>query len=783
MTPTASVRPSHPACGQPARPSRATWQHGWCDSSNALPPLPAGTGCPGLRRRGARRARSRAARGGHRPARPGVCAGRRGHRQDPGDHPPHRLRGARRDPPAHQRPRRHLHQPRRRRDARPAAPARRPGRPGPHLPLRGPAPAPVLLAESHRWRHAPADRPQDPARRRRGRGPRHPARPGRAARRHQRDRMVQGHPDDPGRLPVRGGEGRPRGPPRPRRDRPSVRGLRGPQTRPRGDRLRGRAAAHRRHPPGPARHRRADPRPVPALRGGRVPGRQPPPAAPAGTVARRARRPVRRRRRQPDHLLVHRSNARPPPRLPRPVPGRHRRQAGPRLPLHAPGRPAGQRPARPGPRPRRRPPAGTRLPAPLRSRTRLRRVHRRAGRGRGRRPPYPRADRRRRPGRRDRRPVPHQLPVRDLRAGPGRRRRALPAARRRALLRPARGAQGRHRPARRRPLRRQRRPAGRRRGPALPGPRRAVRRGRLDPRAPGRLRRRQRTLGVPRRAGQPRPGPRRRPPGRHPRRLRGGTGRAGERPARPHRPGRHPRLAARRQGPRMGRRLPGGRRRGHAAHHLREDGRADRGGAPTALRRRHPCARTPPCLLGPLPLARRPPESQAQPLPRRTAPRHHPHRGPRRRRDRRRRRARRPRRRRGGRGAPAHPAHPGPLPGLRPHPHRRRRDETDALRGLPLRHGRRALRAAARVAGGAGRAERSAGLLRLHRPHPDGHRGGPAGQRRRTLPHPRRPQPQAAQLRSRCAGHLRRSGGWGRGRGRLMRTRRKNSLRTRRESP
>src|SRR5688572_31921715 len=50
----------------------------------------------------------------------------------------------------------------------------------------------------------------------------------------------------------------------------------------------------------------------------RVPGRQPPPAASAGTVARRPGQPVRGRRRQPDDLLVHGSNPRPSARLPHP---------------------------------------------------------------------------------------------------------------------------------------------------------------------------------------------------------------------------------------------------------------------------------------------------------------------------------------------------------------------------------------------------------------------------------------------------------------------------------
>ena len=106
-------------------------------------------------------------------------------------------------------------------------------------------------------------------------------------------------------------------------------------------------------------------------------------------------------------------------------------------------------------------------------------------------------------GQRDRGAVPHQRPERDLRAGAGRRRRALRAARRRAVLRPARGARGPAAAARRGPVGRLRRPAGdraRRCSPAAAGasPRRRRRRG---PRA----------LGVAGRAG---------PAGRRPGRCR-----------------------------------------------------------------------------------------------------------------------------------------------------------------------------------------------------------------------------------------------------------------------
>ena len=79
--------------------------------------------CPAVpaRRRRARRARPRAARRRDGPRRPGVRAGRRRHRQDPGDHPPDRLRRARRRHVARAGARGHLHRPGRRRDARPAA--------------------------------------------------------------------------------------------------------------------------------------------------------------------------------------------------------------------------------------------------------------------------------------------------------------------------------------------------------------------------------------------------------------------------------------------------------------------------------------------------------------------------------------------------------------------------------------------------------------------------------------------------------------------------------------
>ena len=62
-----------------------------------------------------------------------------------------------------------------------------------------------------------------------------------------------------------------------------------------------------------------------------------------------------------------------------------------------------------------------------------------------------------------------------------------------------------------------------------------------------------------------------RAPRRHPRRPRGRARRARRRPARAHRRGRHAGLAARRQGPGVGRRLPRRAHRGHDADHLRRD--------------------------------------------------------------------------------------------------------------------------------------------------------------------------------------------------------------------
>ena len=92
--------------------------------------------CRPHRRRAARRARPRAARGRHHAARAGVRARRRRHRQDPGDHPriAYGVLGGVYVPPAGAR--RHLHRPGRRRDARPGCATSAPAacRPAPSTP-------------------------------------------------------------------------------------------------------------------------------------------------------------------------------------------------------------------------------------------------------------------------------------------------------------------------------------------------------------------------------------------------------------------------------------------------------------------------------------------------------------------------------------------------------------------------------------------------------------------------------------------------------------------------
>lgn len=114
------------------------------------------------------------------------------------------------------------------------------------------------------------------------------------------------------------------------------------------------------------------------------------------------------------------------------------------------------------------------------------------------------------------------------------------------------------------------------------------------------------------------------------------------------------------------------------------------------------------------------------------------------------------RRRRRAAGGPTQAPGARPVPGLREDADGRRRDEADALRRLPVRHGRGAVRAAPRLAGGPRPGDRPARLLRLHRPDADGHRGGGALHRGRTGRDLRGRRAEAGPLRRRRSGHLRR---------------------------
>ena len=300
------------------------------------------------------RARSRAARGGRGRARsrPGARGGR--HRQDPRDHPPHRPRRRHGHLRADRGPRGHLHHPCRRRDARPPPAPRRPRRPGAHVPQRGPAPAPLVLADDVRRRAADADRVE--ARDgRRGRPPAaRPDRPGAPARPRLRDRVGQGQQRRPrrlrrGRRPTRpGGQRR-----RPRDRRPAVRRLRGGQALPGPDGHGGRPAPDRRDARRGGACRRPGPRAVQVVRRRRVPGRLADPVGAARPLARRARRDLRRGRPRPDHLLLRGRRRVVPPRLPAQVRRHHLRRALPQLPLLARGGRRGERrPGRLGIRPR-----------------------------------------------------------------------------------------------------------------------------------------------------------------------------------------------------------------------------------------------------------------------------------------------------------------------------------------------------------------------------------------------------------------------------------------------
>ena len=115
-----------------------------------------------------------------------------GHRQDPGDHAPDRLRRRDRGLRPDRGPRRHLHDAGGRRDAGTTAETRRRRSAGPDVPLRGAAPAALLLAPRARPRAARADRLQDRTAGRSRPPSAGPDRPGAAARPRQRGRVGQG---------------------------------------------------------------------------------------------------------------------------------------------------------------------------------------------------------------------------------------------------------------------------------------------------------------------------------------------------------------------------------------------------------------------------------------------------------------------------------------------------------------------------------------------------------------------------------------------------------------
>ena len=113
--------------------------------------------------------------------------------------------------------------------------------------------------------------------------------------------------------------------------------LRGAQGRGGRYRLRGSARAHDAAVrDGRARGRRL-PRPLPGVHRRRVPGRQPAPAVAARALARRPRRPLRRRRRLPVDLRLHGRLGRAPARAAGAVPARAGRPARGELPLDAAG--------------------------------------------------------------------------------------------------------------------------------------------------------------------------------------------------------------------------------------------------------------------------------------------------------------------------------------------------------------------------------------------------------------------------------------------------------------
>ena len=244
-----------------------------------------------------------------------------GHGQDPGHHPPHRVghRLGRVHPAEDACP--DLHGACRERDAAAAAGPRCPGGAGPHLPLGGAAAAAVLLAPGRGRPAARAREPQGPADHRGRAGHASEHGPGHHPGRRRGDRVGQGVHAHPGHLRPRGREpGHARGLRRPHHAA-AVPVLRGPQGGPAPHRLRGRAAHHRGDPRGGREDRGGRARPVPTVRGGRVPGRLTPAAAPAGRVAGVPGRPLRGGGRLPDHLLLHGCHLPPPAGVPGPLPG------------------------------------------------------------------------------------------------------------------------------------------------------------------------------------------------------------------------------------------------------------------------------------------------------------------------------------------------------------------------------------------------------------------------------------------------------------------------------
>ena len=515
---------------------------------------------------------------------------------------PHRLRRARGRLRAAPGAGRHVHRPGRRRDAQPAARPRRRRRPGPHLPRRRAAPAAVLLAARRRRRAAPAGRPQGPAGRRGGRPAADPPRPGHRARPRRRDRVGQGHHDRPRGLRRRGREGRPPVAGRPRRGRrwPGCSSTYEQVKRDRGV---------------------IDFEDVLLYTVGLLPSTRRSPTQVRDQYHHfvvdeyQDVSPLQQRLLElwlgerdelcvvgdPSQTIYSFAGATPdvPPRLPLALPRRHRGRAGARLPLHPAGRRARQpaaRRVRAGPRGPARAGRAARaaVPSPSCASTPTSRPRPKAAatahRGAG---------RRRRPRARDRRAVPHQRPVRDLRAGARRRRRPLRAARRRAVLRPARRCA--------RPgcccAARPRRPDADE--PADDGPRRAraAAAGASEPPAGGgAVRERWESLAALVRLADDL--------------AAAGTGATladlvaelDERADAQHAPtvdGRHARLPARGEGPGVGRRLPRRRDRRHDPDHLRRDARGGRGGASPALRRRDPRPRAAGHLLGAGPRARR----------------------------------------------------------------------------------------------------------------------------------------------------------------------------------